>query len=245
MLHTRRRVARVLRTLLGSNGTSAPAAHVAAPQEEEYVSWVVFAVAGMLERGNLSCFEHAIKNLPGDAPVVEIGSFCGLSTNLLTYFKRKHQKTNPLFTCDRWAFEGAEKETAPCGSEAYREFVKESFLRNARFFSRDDLPHTIEQFSDDFFRLWREGAEVSDVFGRPARLGGAAGFVYIDGNHTYEYAKRDFLNADEFLVPGGFVLFDDSADGSGWEVCRVVKEVEASGRYELVSKSPNYFFRKR
>jgi hypothetical protein len=83
------------------------------------------------------------------------------------------------------------------------------------------------------------------VFGRAVRLGGPLGFCYIDGNHTFDYAERDFRNADEFLAPGGFLLFDDSADGSEWEVCRVVAGLLAEGRYELVAKVPNYLVRKR
>jgi hypothetical protein len=33
-------------------------------------------------------------------------------------------------------------------------------------------------------------------------------------------------------------------DGSGWDVCDVVKEVERLPNYELVMKNPNYMFRK-
>lgn len=44
---------------------------------------------------------------------------------------------------------------------------------------------------------------------------------------------------------GGFILFDESATGSDWEVCRVVQEVAETGRYELVARNPNWFFRKK
>ena len=65
---------------------------------DEYVKWLCFANAGMLDRGNLYCFDLAIRNLPSDAPMVEIGSFCGLSTNLIAHYKYKHGKTNTLIT---------------------------------------------------------------------------------------------------------------------------------------------------
>jgi hypothetical protein len=39
-------------------------------------------------------------------------------------------------------------------------------------------------------------------------------------------------------------LFDDSADGSGFDVCKVVEEVICTKRYALVAKNPNYFFKK-
>lgn len=62
--------------------------------------------------------------------------------------------------------------------------------------------------------------------------------------HAYEYARRDFENCDEFIERRGFVLFDDSADGSGREVCDLVKEIEAAGECEPVIKNPDYLFRK-
>ena len=129
--------------------------------------------------------------------------------------------------------------------EEYRAFVRETFIRNVRMFSRAQLPNTIELSSDEFFSCWRRGDEVTDVFGATIRLGGPLSFCYLDGNHSYEYARRDFQNCSEFLDRGGFIFFDDSAAGWGFEgVQRVVREVMASGQYELVAKNPNYLFRK-
>jgi hypothetical protein len=216
---------------------------------DSYPDWLGWANAGMLYRGNLLSFDHAIKNLKDDAPIVEIGSFCGLSANFLTYYKRLNGRTNRLFTCDAWIFPGARLgqllgQYSMVTHDEYREFVRDSFLRNVQLFSRNDLPHTIEAQSADFFAAWRQKAAVKDVFGRDVTLGGRVGFVYIDGDHAYEAAKLDFEMTDEFLEPGGFVLFDDSGDASGCEVCRVIEEVKASGRYEVVIANPNYLFRK-
>jgi hypothetical protein len=118
-------------------------------------------------------------------------------------------------------------------------------MRNVQCFSRENLPHTIEMLSDEFFEAWREKRNVNDVFGRPITLGGNFSFCFIDGNHTYEFAKRDFDNCDAHLDRGGFILLDDSGDGTGSEVCRVVQEVKQAGRYEVVSRNPNYMFRKK
>ena len=212
----------------------------------DYIAYLSFVNAGMLNKGNLLCFDHAMRNLPSGNPIVEIGSFCGLSTNLLCYFRQKHGKTNPIFNCDRWEFEGAEGNVGDTDiSHAdYRSFVRETYIRNVKMFSRPTVPSTVEMLSDDFFTAWGRGETVTDVFGRPARLGGPISFCYIDGNHEYKFAKSDFQNTDRFLEPGGFVLFDDSADGSHWEVCRVVEEVKQMANYELVVKNPNYLFRK-
>jgi hypothetical protein len=154
-----------------------------------------------------------------------------------------------LFTCDRWQYEGYHEgepfpESRSITQDEFRAFVMETFRRNVRFFSRDDLPFTIEKTSDEFFQAWQDGEEAVDVFGRNVSLGGPLSFCYVDGNHSYAFAKRDFANCDRFLETGGFILFDDSADDSDWEVRHVVREVLESGRYELVMKNPNYLVTK-
>jgi predicted O-methyltransferase YrrM len=215
----------------------------------DYINWLCFANAGMLSRGNLYCFDYALRNLPNDAPIIEIGAFCGLSTNALAYYKEKHGVKNRLINCDRWIFENSEQggmlgDHLSLTHAEYREFVKDSYTRNVKMFSRGDLPFTVELFSDEFFDSWRDSRRVVDIFERPINLGGPISFCYVDGNHSYEYVRRDFENCDQFLVPGGFIFFDDSADDSGWEVCKLVAEVQSSGRYELIIKNPNYLFRK-
>ena len=216
---------------------------------DKFVNQLYSSNAGMLHRRNLYCFDYAIGNLPSDAPIVEIGPFCGLSTNLLTYYKKRHNVGNRLITCDDWKFEVDEEElrigVLSLGLSEFRAFVKDSFIRNIRMFSRYDLPYMVNMSSDEFFTGWRKSEKVNDVLGRSIQLGGSISFCFIDGNHSYEFVKRDFENCHEFLEKGGFILFDDSADGSGWEVCKVVEEIKRSGKYRLITKNPNYLFRKR
>ncbi len=216
---------------------------------DEFVMWVYYANAGMLNPGNLHCFDYAIGRLSGESAIVEIGSFCGLSTNLLGYYKRRHGKSNRLITCDDWSFAGAvpgpEFPRSEIPFDEYRALVKEAFVRNARLFSRPDLPCTVELPAADFFAAWKRGTRVVDVFGRPVQLGGLIGFCYIDGSHAYESVKQDFENCDAFLESGGFVLFDDSSDDSYFDgVRRVAAEVEHSGKYRLLMKNPNCLFQK-
>ena len=147
--------------------------------------------------------------------MLEIGSYCGLSANLLTYFKRKHGVTNPLITCDKWEFQKPENSTDHVGQSAIHykdleQFARDSYIRNIRLFSSDDLPFTFEMNSDELFKCWQAAEFKTDVFGRTLNLGGPLSFCFVDGNHTYDYARRDFLNCDAFLQVGGFILFDDS-----------------------------------
>jgi hypothetical protein len=213
------------------------------------LDWLVPAVGGWLQRGNLYCFDYALRRLPPGAAILEIGSFTGLSTSILLTYRARIGLTNPLFTCDRWELgdagaQGLGPQRLVPAAE-YGAFVKDSFIRNVRFFGRGELPHTVALWSDDFFDAWRAGRDLTDVFGRAVRLGGPLGFVFIDGNHHYDFARRDFLNTAEFLVPGGFVLLDDSADAFGLDPARVAREIARRPDYELIVKNPNYLFRRR
>jgi hypothetical protein len=212
-----------------------------------YLSWLTFANAGMLARGNVWCMNHAISNLPSDDPVLEIGAFCGLSTNVLGYLLERNGRRNRLITCDKWEFEGSEDggplHDSGITHEQYREFVMGTFERNVRMFS-PRLPAAVEMLSDEMFAAWATGDLRRDVFGRDVQLGGPISFAYIDGNHTYEFAKRDFQNCDRYLVPGGFILFDDSEDGADFGANRVARESLRAG-YTLVAKNRNYLVRKR
>lgn len=217
----------------------------------EFLAWVRFAVPGMLGQGNIDAMEYAVANMPLGKPIVEIGSFCGLSTVVLSYLLGKRSKASPIYTCDKWEFEG-QQLGAPLGDspsvthDAYRAYVKDTFLRSMQTFSANSqLPYTIECFSDEFFRRWFGKEQSVDVFGRSIVLGGEISFCYIDGNHTYEFAKRDFEHTNRALVPGGFILFDDSADGSHWEVNQLAREIASGNQYELISRNPNYLFRKK
>ena len=71
-----------------------------ANQNKEFLEWVRFAVPGMLTNGNVDAMEFAIANMPDGSQILEIGSFCGLSTTVLSYLIEKHSKSVEIYTCD-------------------------------------------------------------------------------------------------------------------------------------------------
>ncbi|NND82513.1 MAG: class I SAM-dependent methyltransferase [Gammaproteobacteria bacterium] len=216
--------------------------------QDEYLSWLTLANAGMLSPGNVYSIHYAINNIPSDKPILEIGSFCGLSTNVISYLLSSSGNKNKIFTCDKWVFEGAENGgrlgESSVSHKDYREFVKSTYIKNIEFFSKENKPYTIEVFSDDFFNLWNKKEETVDILGRSVNLGGLFSFCYVDGNHTYEFAKRDFENIDLNLEVGGFILFDDSFDSNQFGLTKLMKEVKQKKNYKLVIKNPNYMFQK-
>ena len=215
---------------------------------DEYINWLTFANAGMLNKGNEFCMDYAIKNIPSSNPVLEIGSFCGLSTNIITYLLSKHGKNNKVISSDKWIFEGSENGgnlgLSNVSHQDYREYVKSTYKRNIEIFSAENKPYTIECFSDEFFELWGRGGKVKDILDRDIELGGKFSFCYVDGNHTYDYTKRDFENANKYLDVGGHILFDDSSDTDIFGLTKLMKEIKNNKNYKLVMKNPNYLFLK-
>jgi hypothetical protein len=214
---------------------------------DEYISWLCYANAGMLERGNIHSIDYAIGHLPSAAPILEIGSFCGLSANVITHLKRKHGVNSRVITCDKWEFENVNGRSnianSPILFSDYKTFVKDSYVRNIRMFSQDDLPFTLEMTADEFFEAWNARNSCADVLGRTLNLGGRIGLAYIDGNHTYEFAKRDFLNVDPHLEIGGFILFDDSTLAE-FSLHKLMPEIMKLGGYRLVAMNPYHLFQK-
>lgn len=211
---------------------------------DEYIRWLRWANAGTNHITNDWLMDYVIQRLSTTSPLLEIGSFCGLSTNIITYLTKKHNKKNVVFSCDCWAFDKVQIPGLQRVGAEYSRFCKQSFITNTTFFNHDRLPSTVEMPSNDFFLAWNAGREVTDVYGRSAKLGGPLSFCFLDGNHDYEWVKRDFENCDAHLEVGGYLLLDDSADGSGWDVCKVVNEIKATRRYRFVAKNPNYLFQK-
>jgi hypothetical protein len=212
-----------------------------------YVDWLVRMIGGWLEpgHGNLVSFLYAAKHLPATGAAIEVGSFLGASTNVLTYLLQRHAGGRPLFNCDPWCFEGTEEPIGGVFDAArpeWRAYARDGYLRNTRLFSASHLPHTFELGSDEFFALWKQRAQADDLFGRRVALGGPIAFAYVDGNHTYEQARKDVDNVCADLVPGGLVLLDDSADDSPFECRHVVRDLVAQG-FAIVWKNPNYLLR--
>lgn len=210
---------------------------------------------GMLHPGNIRLMEDAVQNMPEGGSVIEIGSYGGLSANLLTYLLDKHGRDAPLFCCDAWTSDGYQyhkmRPTLSMDGRCevlwtdYAAYIKDAFVRAAHLLSAHRLPGAFHLLSDDFFDAWQRGATLTDVFGRPAMLGGSVAFAYIDGNHTYEYAKRDFENAASFLLPGGYILLDDSADYLQFGCVRLAHELCRRRDFEVAGINPNYLFRKK
>lgn len=79
----------------------------------------------MLAPGNVWSMDYAIRHLPSDHPLLEIGSFAGLSTKVICYLLPKHGRVNVLFTCDNWDVTGQQRTDRIAGSDRdYTEAIR-------------------------------------------------------------------------------------------------------------------------
>ncbi|MCK9254163.1 MAG: class I SAM-dependent methyltransferase [Bacteroidales bacterium] len=214
--------------------------------KEAELDYLKILVPGWFEPGHLYCIDYAIKNLNSDKPILEIGTFAGLSTNIILHFLKKYNKNNLLYTTD-WYLNNIKDEDKICDLNNARlacDYLKESFIRNVKTFHPKANILSSDLASDDFFAAWDKN-EIKNLHGGSFKPKGEISFAYIDGNHAYEFAKRDFENVDKLLISGGFLLFDDSADYTNWGSKKLAKEVAKSGNYTLIRKNPHYFLRKK
>ena len=176
----------------------------------------------MLHEGNIYLMDVAVKNMPANGVVIEIGSYGGLSTNLLLHLLQKNDRQEKLINCDPWIYEGHADRFGTLAEtidgrddisrKAYTEYMKNNFMNSVQFLHKNNLPHTIQLTSDAFFKAYDQKETIKDIFNQTIQLGTAISFAYIDGNHAYEYVKRDFENVDKHLLKSGFILFDDIAE---------------------------------
>jgi hypothetical protein len=210
---------------------------------------------GMLKEGNISLMDYAIKNLPEEGSVLEIGSYGGLSANLIIHLMRKHHKNNSFFTCDAWIYEGYKDDLQKVPDSyidgrkdiqrtEYSVYMKNAFINSTRFLSPQNLPFSFHQYSNSFFDSWNENKTEVDIFGRTVSLGGQFNFAYIDGGHSYEVAWKDFNNIASHLLPNGFVLLDDSADGQSFGSAKMIAQIKKDKRFKVIAKNPNYLIQK-
>ncbi len=79
-----------------------------------------------------------------------------------------------------------------------------------------------------------EASKIRQVLGDSATLDyseveGKIDFIFVDGDHSYDYVRRDSENAFKMLSPTGLILWHDY--GVFWDaVARCLREVASAGR---------------
>ncbi|WP_299136645.1 class I SAM-dependent methyltransferase [uncultured Tenacibaculum sp.] len=210
---------------------------------------------GMLHEGNIFLINEAIKNMPSNGYVVEIGTYGGLSTNLILHLLKKHNKPHTIVGCDAWRYEGYNDKKNVTNSlyidgrndiqrNNYMQYIKKAYIESLKLLSPNRLPHTCHLKSDDFFNNWNNQNKVTDVFERCLELKGKISFCYIDGDHSYEQTKNDFDNVNKLLLKNGYVLIDDSAKHMKFGSAKFINDIKKNNNFKIVDYNPNFLVQK-
>jgi predicted O-methyltransferase YrrM len=174
----------------------------------------------------LSMFVHATTGLPGD--VVEIGSWHGRSSVVLGTAARE---THGLVHCidlfprlEDWYKnpDGTYSFSVEMNGQRHSGYQEQTVWPDA-FEARvapiyAHCPDVFETFTANVRRasltkVVRPHRGTSTTFAATQLPRFQARAIFIDGDHGYEAVKTDILNLWSFLVPGGWICFDDAFSG--------------------------------
>ena len=145
-------------------------------------------------------YEYA-KKVNEDDCIVEIGSYRGKSS-LCLGLGSLHGKKPKVYTIDPHAtFVGI--NGGVFGSKDMKEFYK-----NVINYHLGETIYQISLPSFDVGKTWRQ----------------RIGLLWIDGDHSYEGVKQDFVSFSEHVVGGGYILFHDAYMKSVQRLINEVKE---------------------
>ncbi len=157
-------------------------------------------------------------------PIVEIGSFKGISSIYITKGIKHSKQNNVLYCID--PFDGGDSpEFDLNNSNKIMEFFPkvgstfEIFKNNISKAKVEDYIKILKGRSQDVITNFKE--EIS--------------LLFIDGSHEYENVKLDFDLWNELIVKKGFLIFHDYSD-EFQGVINVVEEVKKDPRFKFFNK---------
>lgn len=171
--------------------------------------WFSEEEAGLL----LSTVSRALRELPGNCAVVEIGSYLGRSTVLLASAVHDLRPHGQVVAIDPHA-----GVVSIAGGLGHGVPTYEAFCANVVAAGLQDTVCAIRQCSTDV--SWDQ----------------PIGLLFVDGLHDYESVSADFGNFERCIVPGGLVAFHDYA--IHWPgVVQFVDELRCGCDYVLVDSA--------
>jgi hypothetical protein len=178
--------------------------------------------------------ESLLRQMPKGAICAEIGVWLGdFSTEILEVTKPKS-----LHLIDPWKYE----TDGPASQSLYGGKVGES---------QEYIDSVYDTVLERFARELRSGTVVLH---RAASSEAALTFpdeyfdwIYIDGNHLYEFVKRDLESYHSKVKQGGYITGDEYGEPGWWDggVEKAVDEFVAVGSCELIAILKNQFILKR
>lgn len=165
-------------------------------------------VEGMLTENEGAYLYRLAQANPGTGAIVEIGSYKGKSTVWLAFGSRK-VGSDKVYAVD---------PHKPLPEEGFFEDTEADFLRNIGEAGVEDRVVPMMIPSEEAARAWSG----------PIKL------LWIDGDHRYEQARKDFVLWEPHLIEGGVVAMHDTIRKKGAK--RVLWEcIFRSNRFERIA----------
>lgn len=194
-------------------------------------------VAGMLRQASLIYGESnddklaAMMGIFASAPkgdVVEIGSLMGRSAFVLLYLAWRY-RIGPVLTIDPWTPIDSIQRDSPDSLQALVdewdcEALSEGFFVNLIPFRTGDHAH-LRMTATDAFQRYSGGKPILSPMSDRVGYSRKIGVIHIDGNHDYEFVKRDCELWLDRMLPGSWLILDDYVWGHGDGPRRVGNEL--------------------
>jgi predicted O-methyltransferase YrrM len=105
---------------------------------------------------------------------------------------------------------------------------KDNFIYNTNLSKNREKLTLFEMTSDDYFKNCVEEFD----------------FIYIDGDHTVPFLKRDLINSWKHLKKNGIIWFDDYLGDDGKSMKEAVDETIKDWNIEVIHKQYQIAFKK-
>jgi SAM-dependent methyltransferase len=177
--------------------------------------------------------EFILRRMPQRGIVAEIGVDLGDFSEKILSVNRPRE----LHLIDPWTSVGGEySQGVPSGAAPATNSPRKLNIVARYAFVRDRFSSDIDGGGVVMHRETSAiaGADFPDQF---------FDWVYIDGNHSYEFVRHDLELYWRKLKPGGYIVCDDYHHAGFWEdgVTRAVDEFIASGRAQPIFKRRSQF----
>lgn len=154
--------------------------------------------------------------LPKNAVCAEVGTWKGDFAEVIL----RLSKPVKLYLIDPWQYFPEFRESwygAPDGSQAQMDAVHDGVARRFQGRIRQGQVEMVRALSQE------AAAKIPDA---------SLDWVYIDGNHAYEFVSQDLQLYFPKIKPGGYLAGDDYAEGGWWQggVQRAVDEFLEANR---------------
>ena len=156
--------------------------------------WGHFNVPGALPKEEAVALFDAANGLAAEAPVlVEIGSWLGKSAIVLSQAIRNKQGI--LFCIDPFNADGDPESVGRYrrARSTMSRSVLDQFTHNIRSWGSYEHVRVLQGYSHQLSAEWSRSIDL----------------LYIDGNHSYECARRDFIEWSPFIAPSGILVMHD------------------------------------